>query len=788
MKKQSDPSSGTIIKDFFLKVYALKWLYALCFVLFVGLAFFFNRYSVKVYENNTTLTPVEDDRSSVLYSANYFQGLGGYSPGRPIENDITNIRSFSLVSATISSLSLEVGYFAEKEKLFRQKSDLYHQTPFYVSMDKSHVQPINAKFFIYMINDSVFRLTALEGKVDLYNYVDNAIVSSGHVLKVDTLCLFNKAIETGLFKFVVSFNRELSMSEIREKGPIYFVFHNLDYLAKQYLKILDVSPISPASSIINIKFRGENNSMVADFLNRFVEIYLNRSLDKKNQIAISTINFIDNQISNISDSLSIAESKLKTFKSVHQVTDLTLQGQRLYDQLSQIETTQSALKDQERFYTYILNYLRSNRDLSGFAPPSSASIADPIMNQLISELMSLNAQRASILSDKTEKSLFLSQIENKIKMQVSAITENVTNNLNTINLSLSELSYRHNKLSQEISNIPRTEMSMVGMQRKYTLGDEIYTYLLQKRSEAQITLASNSPDYELLEPARLVSSQIKKPREKINYLMAVFFALVLPTSLLIIRDFFKTTISTQHDAEVIAGQGVLCSIYSNTHKTEAVVAEFPESAIAESFRNLRSYLQIMLKEHDRAKVILITSSQPQDGKSFVSFNIASSIAAVGFKTLVMDVDLRRPTLSRKFKCDNSIGLTNLMADGKSLEDIKLKTFNEYLTFIPAGPMIPNPSELIEAGALDGVIETLKGQYDYIVLDTTPMGIVSEAITLMKYATQILVVARRDYTRKDIFAAAIENLKTHGIENYDIVFNDLNMKDSPYKQYNNYYRK
>jgi capsular exopolysaccharide synthesis family protein len=324
------------------------------------------------------------------------------------------------------------------------------------------------------------------------------------------------------------------------------------------------------------------------------------------------------------------------------------------------------------------------------------------------------------------------------------------------------------------------------MQRKYTLSDAIYTYLLQKRSEAAITLASNYPDYELLEPAREITSQIKKPRKKINYLMAFFFSIMLPTMYLVLTEFFRYKITSIQDIENLVDCSVVSSIYSNNHKTEAVVDQFPDSAISESFRNLRSNL-LMKAKKENSKVILLTSSQPQDGKSFVSFNLATSIAAVGHKTVIVDCDLRRPTLHIKFNHINSLGLSDFMYNKTTLEEIKIKTFNKNLTFIPAGPVMPNPSELIEAGVLDDFIETLKREFDFVILDTTPIGIVSEAIILMKYASQILLICRNNYTNKVILTNSIDNLRSHNIHNFNIVFNDLKLKDSPYKQYNSYYK-
>ncbi len=254
-----------------------------------------------------------------------------------------------------------------------------------------------------------------------------------------------------------------------------------------------------------------------------------------------------------------------------------------------------------------------------------------------------------------------------------------------------------------------------------------------------------------------------------------------------IRDFFDDKIRSINDAEYMLHRSVLSVIYSNNLKSETVVAEFPKSAISESFRNLRSSL-FLKSDHEKSKVILITSSQPQDGKSFVSINLASSIASVGYKTILIDCDLRRPTLHIKLKEDNIAGVTNFMIRKASPEELIRNTAVTNLDFISAGPVIPNPSELLESGVLDNLINFLKTKYDYIVIDTTPVGIVSDAILLMKYASKVLMVIRNNYTRKDIFANVINNLKTNKLSNYDIIYNDLNLHKSSYRHYSNYYIK
>jgi tyrosine-protein kinase Etk/Wzc len=786
-RKNESDQSNAFIKDILLKVFALKYLYIVCIVVFISAAYLYNKYSTKVYEAYTTIGPVKDDRTEILSSNGMFQGLNGYSQRRNIENDINNLSSFSLVSATISQLNLEVGYFRRQRKFFKQTTELYRESPFTVNIDKSHVQPINTRFNVLIINDSSFRLTAMEEEASLYNYIDNQVVSDYNLLVIDTICSFNETISNKNFKFSVSLHKDHLPVKQNLKDLYYFEFYHLDFITKQYLKKIIISPLSPLSSIINIQFSGENIEKTLYFLNKYVDYYIKENLAEKNKIAVSTINFIDSQISNISDSLVLSESKLRNFKSANQVTDLSLQGQRLYTQLSQIETERASLEIQERYYNYVINYFKTNIDMSGVVPPSSMNVTDPIMNQFITDLLSLNAQRAEILSNKNEKNLFLGQLENKIKMQKDAIIENVTNNLNTLNLSLNELKYRSDKLSTEISNLPRTELNMVSMQRKFKMDDAIYTYLLQKRSEAAITLASNYPDYELLEPAREITSQVKKPKVMTNYMISFFLAMLIPTMILFIRVFFNDKIGSVADIEQLLDRPVIGTIYSNTKKTESVVAEYPGSSIAESFRNLRSSIFSKLKV-EKSNLILVTSSQPQDGKSFVSFNLASSIAAVGYKTIVIDCDLRRPVLHNKFKEDNLLGVSSFMVNHVSVEEIIRKSSIENLSYIPGGPILPNPSELIAAGVLDDLINFLKSKYDYVIIDAAPIGIVADTIQLMKYANQILMISRFNYTRKNMLADALESLNSNNINNFDVVFNDLNIKKSSYSSYTNYYVK
>ncbi len=787
MTNNNDSQSEAFnIKEFLAEALSYKYFYIASFFICLLIAFLVNRFSPTVYEVNSVIGPVEDRRSSMLGSNDLFSGLGALAESRNLENDINSLNSFSLVATTIRSMNLEVGYFAGKNTIFQKPTQVYLGNPFSVIIDKSHIQPINTRFRVDILDDQSYRLTASEDEASYYNYIDNAVVSTENRVRIDTICRFNETVTSYNYKFSIGFNKEYYNPKLSGETDYYFEFYHLDQLTRTYLRRLKVEPVSIRSSLINVLFHGENRRLTIDFLNKFIQSYLDENLAKKNKIAINTIDFIDSQISEISDSLTQSESKLRDYRSANQVTDLSYQGQQALEQMRQIENERSMLQVQERYYNYILDYFDKNQDMTSLAPPSSSNVVDPILSSMIMELQQSSAERANILSNNAEKNLFLGQIENKIRLLKQAIIENVKNNLNTLNLTQNELDYRESKLSGEISRLPRTELNMVSMQRQFNLTDQIYTFLLEKKAEAAIAMASNYPDYEILEPARDVTASIIAPRTNLNWLIALFMAFMVPTIYIILKNFFNEKISSVRDVEHMIGQPVMNLIYTNFYKTESVVKDYPGSSIAESFRNLRSSLFLKFRSEPQ-KVIMITSAQPQDGKSFVSSNLAASIASVGHKTVLLDCDLRRPTLHEKLKIVNSVGLSNYMVNNASTKEIIKKTDVDNLWFIPAGPILPNSSELIEAGVLDSLIEELKQQFDYVIIDSTPAGLVADATLMIKYASYILLVCRNDYTRKDVFTDVLNLFRTNNITDYDIVFNDLNLKKSRYGRYDNYYK-
>lgn len=788
MNFNNSDKEGNPVKHYLSKILGLKYFYIISLVVLIAGAHFYNKYATKAYEVNSTIGPVKENRTNILASENMFGGTASnVTPRRNIEDDVNSLSSYSLILKTLDNLDYEVAYYSENRGLLKQTREIYEDAPFKVTMDKSHTQPIACRMYIRPISDSTYLLSIPEQTVTLYNYIDDKVLQEEFVLRTDTLGYYNRTLTSANFSFSVSRSSTKFIENTNREKDFFFRFYHPDNLAMSYLNRLEVTPVSFMASIIELRFRGENIDKSISFLNSYINAFLEENLAKKNKIALNTVQFIDSQLSEIADSLVVSESMLRNFRSSNQVTDLGFQGERIYDQLEQIDREKSQLEVRKRYFEYVINHFKTNDDVKGVVPPVSANITDPIMNDLITELLDLNSQRSELLNSSSDKNLYLDQVENKIELQKSLIAENARNNLNTLNLSINELDYRADKLSEEISRLPRTEMNMVSMERKFNLNDAIYTFLLEKRSEAAISLASNFPDYEILEEARFNSAQVIKPKDTTNYMLAFMLGLLIPSAYLLLREMLDDKINSTYELSARSGGAVLNRIYSNKLKSDNIFTAAPSSAIAESFRSLRSHLIFKLKDKED-KVILITSSQPRDGKSFVSYNLGIALASVGYKTAIVDGDLRRPTLHRKLGLENDKGISTYMSNSTGINEIIMKTGQENLSVIPAGPVLPNPSELIQKGEMDSLFEHLKSEFDYIIIDSSPLGLVSDATQLLQFANRIAVVARNKHTRKSTFQTAMETLDRYSISEYDIIYNDLDIRKSPYAGYTKYYTK
>lgn len=415
------------------------------------------------------------------------------------------------------------------------------------------------------------------------------------------------------------------------------------------------------------------------------------------------------------------------------------------------------------------------------------NVVDPILNNLVTQLISMNAERVSLIrNSNSQQNLYLADINIRLENLKKTIRETVRNTLNTLSISLNEINYRMSKASNQISQMPKTELQLRGIQRKFTLNDAIYTFLMQKRSEAQIARASSLPDYEVVDTAVLAMSFVISPKSMLNYIIAIFLGLLFPTSYVLLRDFMNNKLSNPEEVEALSKLPILGKVFHNYHRSKQVVNEHPNSSVTESFRAVRTNFQFF-SEGGKRQVLLITSSASGEGKTFCSINLASAFALNGNRTVLLEFDLRRPKIHSEFGSSNIIGITSFLIDKANIEDIIVPTHIENLDLISAGPAAPNPAELIGSERTGELIDKLKEMYDYIIIDSAPAGILTETQLLMKHTDLNIFVARMDKTMREAFKNAIRSFESNKLGNVSILINDLNIKRDSYKYgYDNKY--
>jgi capsular exopolysaccharide synthesis family protein len=375
----------------------------------------------------------------------------------------------------------------------------------------------------------------------------------------------------------------------------------------------------------------------------------------------------------------------------------------------------------------------------------------------------------------------------KIQNTIATLKENIKNILKSNEISINEINRRIGEIDAEISQLPETEKELIGIKRRYKLNDDIYTYLLTKRAEAGIAKASNVPDNKILDYAREDNAVLISPKRSLNYAIALIIGLLIPILIILMLDFFNDKIVERKDVEETTSIPILGEIGHNNKETDMVVLEKPKSSIAESFRTLRTNIQYFnIDMADKTRVISITSTISGEGKSFCAINLASIFALGDKKTLLMGIDLRKPKLHRELNTDNIKGLSTYLVGTHTLDEVIIPTHQNNLFFMPAGPVPPNPAELIETTKMVNLVNLLKEKYDMIIMDTPPIALVTDALLLAKYSDINLFVIRQNYSRKNMVKLINELFQEKGFKNVGIVINDIKIQGYyGYTYYGNY---
>jgi len=774
----------TDYRDLVFKLWRHKFWFALSIAALLAAAFLFNKFSTTIFRNHSTLLLKESERNSFMSSQDIMQGFGLFAGNQNIENELGILTSYTMIYEAVTQLNLDVSFYAErymfggviKHNLFREIEEIYFDKPLQISIDKSSLQPIDLPIYFTILNKEEFSIEADGENILIYNYLDDNIVKVAPKMKISGTYKFGEEIKGENYSFKVHLPPGNNIQPT--SGKEYFSFNSLSYLTLKYQASITANVTSRTSSLVVISMTGDNRYKITDFLNTLSNAYLEKNLEKKNRIAINTVKFIDSQISEVSDSLTYAESKLQNFRTSNRVMDISFQGQQSLERMNQLESERALLIMQKKYYDYIREYFEKNKDLSDLVAPSSMNVQDPLLNQLISQLITLNSERTNLLNQGNIKNLRLNTIEVQIANLKKTINENISSNAATTEIALQDINNRSARISAEMSRLPSTERQLFGIERKFKLNDAIYTFLLQKRSEAQIARASNAPDYEVIDPARYITSYQVFPKNKLTLIIGAMVGLLIPFIIIVLRDFLNTKISSKKEIESITGLPILGHVFHNDSKEKIVINEAFNSPISESFRSLRTNLQFYSTDNEKM-VFVVTSSYTGEGKSFISQNLACVYALFGKKTLLMGFDLRRPKLYQDFNLSNQKGISTALINQSSLSEIIQKTSIDNLDFISAGPIPPNPLELIASPRTEHLINELKNLYDYIIIDSPPVGVVSDTYLLMKFSDANIFVVRQGFTVKEAFSTNINHLTQKNIPHISLVINDVKARGLSY---------
>jgi len=759
----------------FIDRYLIFWKQILLsIVMFLLIGFLYNRYSTKIYKSSTTLLIKEESNAS-LGSDDVFEGLDLFGGQKNIKNEIGILESFSLTKKTLENLNFRTSYYHSGSF---KSDDIYKKTPFTVTIDKYQPQSINQKFFIKIVSEDEFILTVNFNNVKLFDVSTETFISNKEYdYNYEGSHKFDEKINTDFFSFTISKN---DLSLFKEEGWVnyFFVISSYNDLTKNYLKSLEVLEIEKDASILKISLEGSNPVKINDFLNKFTELYLATDLDEKNQITSNTIQFINEQLTSISDSLSDVESTLETFKERNPKIELSQKEYGAFYQVEKLEQEKAILELNNKYYISLEEYLIENNNVDNIVAPSTMGIDNPLLNNHIVELTKLYTQLDVVgVNSKQEHPLIIS-IKKQIKSTKKKLIENIENIISSSELTLKDIDSRIVEIESLIGNLPQNERILLNIQRKFNLNENIYNYLLEKRAEASITKASNISDHKVIDMPRLESNLPIKPNTRFIYIFSVLLGVFLPTICISLYFLFNNKIIDKKDIDQITSIPLIGKIMHNDSGYNLVNINSPKSSIAESFRSIRTNIQYLASDK-KEKVICITSSVGGEGKTFVAMNLASIFSITRGKTILIGADMRKPKIFNDFNLSNDKGLSSYLSNQNTKDEVIQKTEFENLDIILSGPIPPNPSELLSLDKMKDFIEELKKTYQHIIIDTPPIGLVTDGLILMKHSDVNIYVVRQNFTTKDMLHNFNETVIKNKVVNMNLIINDISNDKSSY---------
>ncbi len=754
------------LRAIFHKLLSKWWLFGITCAISIALGVAYIKTTAKIYRVEAVLLMSEKGRNQLGPSPEFIKGTSFLGGSSDIEDQIAVLTSVSNVARTLKRLDFGIAYYERYRFLTQQK---YDYPPFFVQLDTVAVQVYGIPIHVEVDREAgTYRVKAEAQFASLYN-VQKQIELDDFITdyRVDQVVKIGEPFVAEGLSFTIEFPEDRSYSKDKE---YFFTINSLDALVAEYRAKTVAAPLSDESSIINVSTTGEVTSKEKLYLNKLLEAYIEGVLYRRSQKGMKTINFIDDQIGIVSDSLREVESSMEGFRGVSGgMMSAATTSDALFQERSRLERDRSELISRMQYCRSILDKVRSQSDLRNVPAPSSSGIDDPVLNNLVMEITRLSADLAAQnVSAGPRNNPAIVAMERRLKNLTASLAQTAESLVEQVEIGLAQVNKSLGRINYEFNQLPENERKLGNIQRKFNLSEGLYNYLMEKRAEAGIAIASDEVDKWVVDEARTAGKAIK-PSKKVVLGGALALGLLLPLALILLLDFLKDSISDVEHLKRISPIPVLAQIPSSRKKR--IDFGDPKSIMAESFRTARINLQYLNPNTSR-QVVGFTSSRSGEGKTFCAINLATVMTLSGRRTIIIDADMRRPRVGEALGMPEGKGLSTYLIGEASVDDIIRPTDVKGLDVITAGPIPPNPLELAELPAMEDLFRVLRGRYDRILVDASPMGLVSEYVLLMRHVDLTLYVVRQGKTKRGDLRLVNEMYREKKVERIDLLLNDV----------------
>ena len=735
--------------------YAFKYLrywYLIVLSLLISFSYayiYLKRYT-PIYEVNATLL-IKDEKKM---NTQVLQKLDMEGTGKLVENEIQVLKSRALIGKVVDNLNLTVSYWKESKV---RDIELYTDRPFTVNA---------IELTDYAYTTPLYIQAATGHKYQLLDQEQNSLGKFEYSQLVKT--------QYGKFR-VLARDSTNTLSSV----PIKIVFQNRDVLINSLTSQLQIALLDYESSLISLGIEIALPDKGKQILTKLLDEYAFATLEDKNREATNTLRFIEERLKLVTAELGDVEQNVEQYRRTKGVTDLSSEANLFLGKVQDNDSKLNELDVQIKVLDGVEQYL-STSQVGIVAPATMMGVNDPVLTSYIEQLSQLEIERSKLAQTVQPGNAYLETVNSQMRNVKQAIRENLNNQKKSLNVTKRSLTDLNNRLEVAISSIPRKEREYLGIKRQANIKEDLYLLLLKTREETAISYASTVTDSRIVDIPYTTGVAVK-PKKNNLYLMALLIGLGVPFALITLKEIFTNTVQTKKEIEIKTGLSVFgeVSLKSSKEKSEIIDVQ-SRSFIGEEIRMLRSNMQyLFLDSHKNiGRTVLVTSSTSGEGKSFITSNLAASLALLNKKVILLGLDLRNPKLQSHLNVSNKVGISTYLIGKLDIVDIIQTTSIENLYIIPSGPIPPNPSELIANGRVRDLIEILRNSFDYILIDTPPVGLVTDATLLAPFTDVCFYLVRYKKTPK-LYLKTIGNLNKKKIFNsVNIIFNGVKHESSP----------